>query len=156
MARIKDYEKMSQERSIIALLKSKRSLAELFNNFDNDRIRGIKKILNELRDRYTKEYRKEIKKSFTKQKIRKIVQNQGKKRLMNILLNQKELSVEKKNIIIMIVMILFTMEYQTQKIYLVRLMKKTITNQYKLKELLKVITKTMKAEETKAKAKNYQ
>ena len=50
---------MSRERLIIALLKSKRSLAELFsNNFDNDRIKEIKKILNELRDNLNKECRK--------------------------------------------------------------------------------------------------
>ena len=91
MRRIKNYEKMSKEGLIIALLKSKRSLAELFNNnFDNDRIKVIKKTLNGLRENLTKEYRKKIKKSFTKQKIRKVFQNQKKKRLMNILLNQKE------------------------------------------------------------------
>ena len=67
MRRIKNYEKMSKEGLIIAFLKSKSSLAELFNNnFDNDRIKGIKKTLNELRDNLTKEYRKKIKKSFTK------------------------------------------------------------------------------------------
>ena len=65
MRRIKNYEKMSKEGLIIALLKSKRSLAELFrNNFDNDRISGIKKILNKLRDILTEEYRKEIKKKL--------------------------------------------------------------------------------------------
>ena len=65
MKRIKSYEKISKKGLIIALLKSKRSLVELFNNnFDNDRIRGIKKILNELRDRLTKEYRKQIKKQL--------------------------------------------------------------------------------------------
>ena len=65
MRRIKNYEKMSKEGLIIDLLKSKRSFAELFNNnFDHDRIRGIKKILNELRDILTKEYRKEIKKKL--------------------------------------------------------------------------------------------
>ena len=43
---------MSKEELAIALLKSKRSLAELFNNnFGNDRIKGI------LRDSLTKEYR---------------------------------------------------------------------------------------------------
>ena len=43
MRRIKNYEKMSKEGLTIALLKSKRNLAEPFNsNFDNDRIRGIK------------------------------------------------------------------------------------------------------------------
>ena len=58
---------MPKERLITALLKSKRSLAELFNdNLNNDKISEIKKILNKLRDIITKEYRKEIKKSFTK------------------------------------------------------------------------------------------
>ena len=62
---IKNYKKMWKEGLVIALLKSKRSLAELFNNdFDNDRIKGIKKILNELRDSLTKEYRKKIKKLY--------------------------------------------------------------------------------------------
>ena len=63
--RIKNYEKISKEGLIIALLKSKHSLAELFNNnLYNDRIRGIKKILNELRNILTKEYRKIIKKKL--------------------------------------------------------------------------------------------
>ena len=36
MRRIKNYRRMSKEELIIALLKSKRSIAELFNNnFDN-------------------------------------------------------------------------------------------------------------------------
>ena len=52
---------MPKERLITALLKSKRSLAELFNdNLNNDKISEIKKILNKLRDIITKEYRKEI------------------------------------------------------------------------------------------------
>ena len=50
---------MSKEELAIALLKSKRSLAELFNNnFGNDRIKGI------LRDSLTKEYRQKIKKKL--------------------------------------------------------------------------------------------
>ena len=65
MTRIKNYEKMSKKGLIIALLKSKRSLAKLFdNNFDNDRIRGIKKILNELKDSLIKEFRKKINKKL--------------------------------------------------------------------------------------------
>ena len=49
MRRIKNYEKISREGLIIALLKSKCSVAELFNNnFDNGRTRGIEKIPNEL------------------------------------------------------------------------------------------------------------
>ena len=58
---------MSKEELIIALLKSKRSIAELFNNnFDDDKICDIKKILNRLRDVLPREYRKGIKKIFTK------------------------------------------------------------------------------------------
>ena len=76
MRRIKNYEKMSKERLIIALLKSKCSIAQLFNNnLDNDKISDIKRILNRLRDILPREYRKETKKGFMKQKIRKIFQN---------------------------------------------------------------------------------
>ena len=67
MRRIKNYKRMSKEELIIALLKSKHSIAELFNNdLDNDKISDIKKILNRLRDIVTREYRREIKKSFMK------------------------------------------------------------------------------------------
>ena len=46
MRRIKNYEKMSNEGLIISLLKSKRNLAELFNNnLDNDKISEMKKSL---------------------------------------------------------------------------------------------------------------
>ena len=42
---------MSKEELIISLLKSKSSLAELFNiNLDKDKIGNIKKILNRLRE----------------------------------------------------------------------------------------------------------
>ena len=44
--RIKNYERMSKEEVIIALLKLKRSIAELFNNnLHNDKISDIKKSL---------------------------------------------------------------------------------------------------------------
>ena len=66
MRRIKNYKKLSK-KGLRFLLKSKRSLAELFNNNpDNDKISEIKKILNKLRDILTKEYRKKIKKNFKK------------------------------------------------------------------------------------------
>ena len=46
MRHIKNYKNMSKEGLLIALLKSKRSIDELFNNnSDNDRIKGIKKSL---------------------------------------------------------------------------------------------------------------
>ena len=60
--RIKNYEEMSKEELIISLLKSKQSIAELFNNnlYDN-KISDIKRILNRLRDILPRKYRKEIK-----------------------------------------------------------------------------------------------
>ena len=46
MRRIKNYKRVSKKELIIALLKSKRSIAELFNNnLDNDKISDIKKSL---------------------------------------------------------------------------------------------------------------
>ena len=65
MRRIKRYDKISKEELIISLLKSKRSIAELFNNnLDNDKISDAKKIFNRLRDILPREYRKEIKKAL--------------------------------------------------------------------------------------------
>ena len=59
--RIKNYEEISTEELIISLLKSKQSIAELFNNnLDDDKISDIKRILNRLRDILPKKYRKEI------------------------------------------------------------------------------------------------
>ena len=111
MRRIKNHAKMSKDGLIIALLKSKRSLPELFkNNFDNDRIKGIKKSSRNSEMDLPKNVERKLRKSFTKQEIRKIFQNQKKKRLMNILLIQKEFLIKKKNTVIMIVMILITME----------------------------------------------
>ena len=93
---IKNYKKMSKEGLVIALLKSKRSLAELFNNnFDNDRIKGIKKILNELRDSLTKEYRKKIKKLYVvenKKNLSKLEKEEISEYLTKLerILNKKE------------------------------------------------------------------
>ena len=65
MRRIKNYKKISKEGLITSLLKSKCSLVELFNsNVDNNRKSEIKKILNKLRDIFTKENRKKIKKKL--------------------------------------------------------------------------------------------
>ena len=61
--RIQNYEEMTKEELIISLLKSKQSIAELFNNnnlYDN-KISDIRRILNRLRDILPKRYRKEIK-----------------------------------------------------------------------------------------------
>ena len=48
--RIKNYEDMKKEDLIISLLKSKESIAELFNDNNNNEICDIKRILNRLRD----------------------------------------------------------------------------------------------------------
>ena len=61
--RIKNYEKMTKEELMISLLKSKQSIAELFNNNDNlydDEISDIRRILSKLRDILPKKDRKEI------------------------------------------------------------------------------------------------
>ena len=61
---IKNYEDMRKEDLIISLLKSKESIAELFNNnnnlYDNE-ISDIRKIVSRLRNILPKIDRKEIK-----------------------------------------------------------------------------------------------
>ena len=65
--RIKNYEEISKEELIISLLKSKQSIAELFNNnIDDDKISDIRRILNRLRDMLLKRYKRKLKKSFMK------------------------------------------------------------------------------------------
>ena len=67
MRRIKNHAKMSKDGLIIALLKSKRSLPELFkNNFDNDRIKGIKKSSRNSEMDLPKNVERKLRKSFTK------------------------------------------------------------------------------------------
>ena len=63
--RIKNYEEMTKKELIISLLKSKQSIAELFNNnLDDNKISDIRRILNRLRNILPKKYRKEIKKAL--------------------------------------------------------------------------------------------
>ena len=59
--RIKNYEDMKKEDLIISLLKSKESIAELFNNNNNLYDNEIRRILSRLRDILPKTDRKEIK-----------------------------------------------------------------------------------------------
>ena len=62
---IKNFEEMSKEELIISLLKSKQSIAKLFNNnLDDDKISDIRRILNRLKDILPKRYRKEIKRKL--------------------------------------------------------------------------------------------
>ena len=102
---------MSKEELAIALLKSKRSLAELFNNnFGNDRIKGIQKTINELRDSLTKEYRKKIKKKLYEIENKKNVSKLEKEEINEHLTKLERILNKKENIIIMIVMTLITTE----------------------------------------------
>ena len=65
--RIKNYEEMSKEELIISLLKSKQSIAELFNNnLDDDKVGDIKRILNRLRDILPKDMERKLKRIFMK------------------------------------------------------------------------------------------
>ena len=66
MRRIKNRKRMSKGDLIIALLKSKSGVAELFNNnLDDSKISDIRRIdLNRLRDELPKRIRKEIKKNI--------------------------------------------------------------------------------------------
>ena len=102
---------MSKEELAIALLKSKRSLAELFNNnFGNDRIKGIQKTLNELRDSLTKEYRQKIKKKLYEIENKKNVSKLEKEEINEHLTKLERILNKKENIVIMIVMTLITTE----------------------------------------------
>ena len=63
MRRIKNYEKMTNEESIISPLKSKQNIAELFsnNNLYDNKISDMRRILSRLRDILPKKDRKETK-----------------------------------------------------------------------------------------------
>ena len=65
MRRIKNYEEMSKQESIIPFLKSIQSIAELFNNnlYDN-KISDIKRILNRLKDIIPKNIERKQKKAL--------------------------------------------------------------------------------------------
>ena len=71
--RIKNYEEMPKDELIISLLKSKQSIAGIFNNnlYDN-KISDIRRILNRLRDILPRKYRKEI-----KEKLHEIEHNEN-------------------------------------------------------------------------------
>ena len=61
---IKNYEKMTNEELIISILKSRQSIAELFNNNNNlydKKTSDIRRIFSRLRDILSKKDRKEIK-----------------------------------------------------------------------------------------------
>ena len=65
MRRIKNYNNMSKEELLIALLKSNQSLAELQkSNSKNAKIEETRKLFNELKNRFSIEKIKEIREKF--------------------------------------------------------------------------------------------
>ena len=101
--RIKNYEEMTNEELIISPLKSKQSIAELFNNnlYDN-KISDIRRILNRLRDILPRKYRKEIKEKLYEIEHNENLSEENEEYLRKLV---KFLMI-KKNIVLMIVMIL--------------------------------------------------
>ena len=130
LRRVKNYEEMSKEELIISLLKSKQSIAELFNNLDDDKISDIKRLLNRLRDILPREYRKDIKKKLydieNKENLSEAEQEENDKCLRKLvrILNNKEkyhpYDLDDFNYY----------GITDIKIYLMRLVKKTTTNRY--------------------------
>ena len=60
---------MSKEVLILSLIKWKQSIAKLFkNNFDDDKISDIRRILNKLRDILPKNIEKKLKKALWNRK----------------------------------------------------------------------------------------
>ena len=111
--RIKNYEEMSKEELIISLLKSKQSIAELFNSLDGDKISVIRRILNRLRDILPKKYRKEILKKLYEIENNRNLSEQEIEEINDDLTKLVRVLVKKKNIVHMIVVILITMEQET-------------------------------------------
>ena len=58
---MKNYEEMLNKELTISLLKSKQSIAELFNKLDDEKISDIRRIFDRLRDILPKRYREEKK-----------------------------------------------------------------------------------------------
>ena len=89
--RIKNYEKMAKEELINSFLKSKQSIAELFNNLYDNKISDIRRILNRLRDISPRKYRKEIKEKLYAIEHQKNLseENEDLRKLVRIL-NDKE------------------------------------------------------------------
>ena len=86
--KIKNYEDMKKEDSIISLLKSKESIAKLFNdnNYDNEKS-DIRRILNRLRNILPKKDRKEIKDELYKIEHQINISEKEREKTINIIEN---------------------------------------------------------------------
>ena len=88
--RIQNYEDMKKEDLIISLLKSKESIAELFNDNNNlydDEISDIRRILSRLRGILLKKDRKEIKDKLYEIEHERNISEEEKEKMMKILEN---------------------------------------------------------------------
>ena len=83
---------MKKEDLITSLLKSKERIAELFNGNNNNEIDDIRRILNRLRDIFTKKDRKEIKDKLYKIQHQRNISEEGQDYILKlkIILNNKE------------------------------------------------------------------
>ena len=90
--RIKNYEDRKKEDLIISPLKSKESIAELFNDDNNNEICDIRRILNKLRDILPKKDRKEIKDKLYKIEHQRNISEEEQEYLRKLvrILNDKE------------------------------------------------------------------
>ena len=86
--KIKNYEDMKKEDSIISLLKSKESIAKLFNDnhYDNEKS-DIRRILNRLRNILPKKDRKEIKDELYKIEHQINISEKEREKTINIIEN---------------------------------------------------------------------
>ena len=128
---IKNYEDMKKEDLIISLLKSKENIAELFNdNRHDNEISDTRRILNRLRDILHKKDRKEIKDKLYETEHQRNISEKKQERNYEYLRKLVRILNNKENMVPVIAIILITMEQQIYQLYLVRLVKKIITNQY--------------------------
>ena len=90
--RIKNYEDMKKEDLIISLLKSKESIAELFNDSNKNERSNIRRTLNRLRDILHKKDRKEIKDKIYKIEHQRNISEEEQEYLRKLvrILNNKE------------------------------------------------------------------
>ena len=126
MGHIKDSNNMSKEELLIALLKSGQSYAELYKSKSNNlKIEEAIKFFNEIRNKLSKSEMKEIRRNLYEKE--KGLENEEEK--------ERRQHAE---------------ELETLESFLERLreeIKKTITNQEKLRVLLTMVTWNMKAKE---------
>ena len=98
---------MTKEELIISLIKSKQSIAELFN--DNE-ISDIRRILSRLKDTLPKKDRKEIKDKLYEIEHQRNISEAEKEKNDEYLRKLVRILNDKKNIAPIIMMILITME----------------------------------------------